>query len=1352
MNKLLKVISIGLGLLLIFGTILIFVLTTSPGEQLIKKWLESRLSAEIGLAVNIGRLETNLWSRVQIDTLVISPISGFEKQPVLYIGNILVNYSISDLLGESINFKALFVDSVVVAVKTDSLGQYGIPILDTKTSEAETSTNKSSSISVETLSLNRIALLYDDSKIPSTVKLTGAEITARGQKNGLIAGEIKINSITAVYNDLTFALNDFETSISLEDNQLRCDYARVDCDGIQLEANGNINFSDTTCVSFDINAKGTPGDLTRSIAIYFDLSSFQVGYFKINSRINGLVNDLSADLNAEIYGFSMHNTAIDSVKLQAYYYADNLSLDTLQISVYNGLINGIGSTRFDSIGETSLNLKANLIDIPSLWKTVYSENSPYQGKLNGNIIAQGQLAKLDTWVGEASLTGTNLQYLNHPISQLQCALTFNSGKTEFSLFHEADTIQAEIELINDNLRGIFEISVPDLTALARFIDQPELSGCLQAHGTVDGSFSNPAINANIVGHTINYRNFPVDSIDATISYFDSNLTIVKLVCNGNLDSIDSRKPPFGLDSIGGSLTYASSMSGDMDGLSGNVTVKSIAPQYRSYALDSLSLEAALEKSIFEITELSANFKEKGAQLNAIYDTLTKAGSFNLMLYPTITATSQDVDLSENTIDTRDNFGSVNGNFSLQPDSKLFGTIHGQGLWLGLISLFTPDSIVSDGELEFDLAVDGPMLAPQVHMAALMRSPKVSGYLIDSITTRLRINNNTFFLDSLVSYAFGNELKASAQLGLHISSDGFYDINGNSPITAELSSNEFDLSVLEGLIMPAGEIGGTFSALLKAGGILSAPRFEGNLVARDGRFRFEESLSPVENISLDLLFTDSILTINHAQWMISNTSIEASGSLTSTDYQSARVDLEVGVGTLGRLGVNGTVSDTNVNTQIYSNSLNLVVLQPFVTEIDSLQGRLSCDILIAGQLTAPQIDGSLNLSSLSARSLQNHIIISNGSAEIRFDKNQVILDSVLASFNDGRLFTSGNIIYDQGELQDINLTLRADKITLQKPESYSMTVDSCRLIYGKQQENYILDGDVVLGEARLMAGLRATSILPWIRAFETVDFELPELIARSRLNVRIRESDRIWIDNNLARIRLRTELGIIGTALRPNFTGLVRVEEGYLLYLDRRFKVNNGLVYFNDPIRFNPDIKLDATTQVTAYRRTTAEPYLIYIKAEGLLDQLQYGLYSEPPLDKPDIVALLTLGATRTELTGSGEGNGQGGLTDILKDRAAMLTSKRVSGYLSRRAGAFFGFDEFTIEGNLFRFDNTWGPQLVASKRLSRRVDFTYSTTVGHLNDQAVRLGYRLTPRFSIQGETDRLGRSGLDIKYGISFK
>ena len=63
-----------------------------------------------------------------------------------------------------------------------------------------------------------------------------------------------------------------------------------------------------------------------------------------------------------------------------------------------------------------------------------------------------------------------------------------------------------------------------------------------------------------------------------------------------------------------------------------------------------------------------------------------------------------------------------------------------------------------------------------------------------------------------------------------------------------------------------------------------------------------------------------------------------------------------------------------------------------------------------------------------------------------------------------------------------------------------------------------------------------------------------------------------------------------------------------------------------------------------------------------------------------------------------------------------------------------------------------GPQLVASKRISSRVELTYSTTVGYINDQSVRLDYLLSKYFSLEGQTDQRGRSSMNVKYRLRFK
>jgi autotransporter translocation and assembly factor TamB len=511
-------------------------------------------------------------------------------------------------------------------------------------------------------------------------------------------------------------------------------------------------------------------------------------------------------------------------------------------------------------------------------------------------------------------------------------------------------------------------------------------------------------------------------------------------------------------------------------------------------------------------------------------------------------------------------------------------------------------------------------------------------------------------------------------------------------------------------------------------------------------------TPVEQLHVVLSLADSILVIDTAACMIEEMAAMVEGTVASHQFELFDASLVMTLRGLGSLTSSGWFARDSLEVEVRGEHVDISVFQPFLIGVDSLEGTLSTNMRVTGSTEVPVITGAVTVSDLSLNAPEYFTSIRGGYAGLSFDKQKVNIDSLWMAVNGGTVSMAGKVSHELGEITDIDLHLQANDVLFQEADLYYATVREATLNYSRQENLYVLDGDVQLGDTRLTARFRPQSILPWVSAAETVEWELPELIARSRLDVRLKESGELWVDNNLARIRMLATVGIVGTPVRPNLNGQITIEEGYLLYLDRRFKVNEGTVYFSDPLKFNPDVLLDASTQVTSYRRTTPVTYGVFIRAEGLLDQLQVALYSEPPLDKPDIVALLTLGATRTDLAGKSSSEGSGGLKNVLADRAAMLGSRRISNYVSTKAGSAFGFDEFTIQGNLFQFDQSWGPQLVASRKLSERVDMTYTTRVGHLNDQSIQLGYRLTPKLSIQSETDSFGRAGFDLKYGFKFR
>ena len=1350
MKKLLKIISISFAVFLVFVIAAVLLLTSAPGENYVREWLENRLTAAIGLPVSIGRFETNLWSRVAIDALVVSAADSSDQPPVLYVGQVRVGYSIPGLLGETVNLKALSVDSVALHVAPDSLGRYGIPLLDQPPSATGPADSSSGGFSIDSVSLSRLSLSYLDSPKALAVELTGAKLAATGTGAGAFLGRATADGILVVYDNLPLTISEFEAAAAIDTEAVRLTSIAANCRGLHTLVRGNIGLADPKSLDLNVSVAGTLDTLAAEIAQAFDQTPVTADSAKLQCRIEGTIDEPDIRLTADLQRVLIQNIAIPSVALQAQYQGGFVRVDTFQIRVFDGEISGAGEARIDTLGSNALRMVLDQVAIASLWQAVYGESSPYEGRLNGQIHAEGRSHDLASWTADAEMTGQRLRYLEKSIPDLTCAADIRQGHAVISLNHGADKIHADITFGQDSLSGVYDIAVPNVTALARIVDQPDVAGGVWARGTIGGSYSNPAAHATVHGAAIAYRNFPVDTLFAELSYSDSSATVIDFTCRGQLDSIDTRQPPFGIDSLSGSIAYEARLRGPLERLTGDFHVRSLKPQYGAYALDSLTLQASLNGSQIALTEAVASRDELDIRLRADYDTSAASGSFDVLLQRRAVAADSGGEPEVDLAPIQSALGSVRGEFALGSDADISATAHGRGLWAGLYAMFTADSMLTDGAVDFDLAVEGPYLAPHVTLKATARALKILAYDIDSVVASVRAAPDALTLDSVITFALGTDLKASGSLGLGTPGEGSYEVRKDAPIQFDVRAEKFDLAMLQGLMAVDGEVAGIVSTALTISGTLAAPRFDGWLRAERGRLLLRESSPPVEDIGVSLLFADSVLTIDSATATVADMIITAAGSLTTPDFESASVDLAVDVGTLGKLAIEGTASGTEADLIVRSDSLDLLVLQPFLSDIDSLAGTMSCRMTVAGSPVMPQVDGFLEVRGLSLVAPRNHARLSDGSIVVRFDRSRAILDSAFCSLNGGRATASGAVAFDDGELSDIALILQASQVLWQEPGTYTVVVDSAALTYGKRQENYVLDGDIVLGEARFTAGLRPTAILPWVQALETVDLELPELIGRSRLDVRIRESDNLWVDNNLARIRLRAEIGVIGTPLRPNFTGLVRIEEGYLLYLDRRFRVNEGTVYFTDPVRFNPDINLDADTRITVYRRTAGEPYTVYIRAQGLLDQLQYGLYSEPPLDKPDIVALLTLGATRQELAGSG--NGGNGVSGVLKDRASALASQRVSGYLSSKVGSLFGFDELTIEGNLFAFDRDWGPQLVASKRLSQRTELTYSTTVGHLNDQAVRLGYRLTRRISLQGETDRQGRAGLDLKYGITFK
>ncbi|MGD0675528.1 MAG: translocation/assembly module TamB domain-containing protein [Polyangiaceae bacterium] len=214
-----------------------------------------------------------------------------------------------------------------------------------------------------------------------------------------------------------------------------------------------------------------------------------------------------------------------------------------------------------------------------------------------------------------------------------------------------------------------------------------------------------------------------------------------------------------------------------------------------------------------------------------------------------------------------------------------------------------------------------------------------------------------------------------------------------------------------------------------------------------------------------------------------------------------------------------------------------------------------------------------------------------------------------------------------------------------------------------------------------------------------------------------------------------DLWLRGTSYRPAVIGRVRARPGGHLHLRGiDFNVASATLDFDDPTRIDPEINFVATTEVRhlspfenptiaqgSYPLDAQAPVRITATANGPADDLQVAMTSEPSLSPDDIVLLLTVGLTRTELAAmqaaTGSLQASGGLEAIAVLGNAQRVLRGIVPVDDFRFGSEYSPRTLRIE-----------PDVALRKRLGARLDATVTTTLTEEGDVRAALSLRLGRR------------------------
>ncbi len=404
---------------------------------------------------------------------------------------------------------------------------------------------------------------------------------------------------------------------------------------------------------------------------------------------------------------------------------------------------------------------------------------------------------------------------------------------------------------------------------------------------------------------------------------------------------------------------------------------------------------------------------------------------------------------------------------------------------------------------------------------------------------------------------------------------------------------------------------------------------------DGRLELTGEPRPGLRLDATYAYAGKRWTIDEITW-----GDEAGGALRAT----------------GRFTAGGSV-DLHI-----TGAADFAAIRPLAVRVLDGRGPFEIDLRATGQTSNPRLDGFIAFRESRLLMRRLGLSVEEASGALRFAGSRIVLDDVHAESGGGTVELGGWIEHRGLTPAAVDLTLDATSMIYRFPDR-SMTVEfEGQLSLAGAMPSPLLAGDITILDGRY-----------------TKDFKILEVIGRARrpeprpepppidprLELTVRNSGEMEIDNNIGNIWLAVNIDVGGRLSDPVVAGAISVTDGEVHYLGINFDITKGFVEFRERYAA-PYIEIHAENEINVYNVTLA----LY----GPTDNLKLDLAATSPsgpLEKRDVVSLLIFGVTEQERLEAAERTG-GRYT-------AGMVAQSISGVLERPVTKFTKLDVFRLE-------------------------------------------------------------------------
>ncbi|HWB85592.1 MAG TPA: translocation/assembly module TamB domain-containing protein [Bryobacteraceae bacterium] len=1350
------------GLVVILAVAAIFVLRSQWFNDKVRQKIVDTVETATGGRAEVGSFHFD-WKhlRATVRGFVLHGTEPAGKPPLFRADSIVVGLKIVSILKRDIDIESLDINSPRIYLTIDQNGHTNIP-------SPKVSSPSGSSSTTETLlklAVGRFRVQDGMFEVESRGKYpfdaNGRNLTADlGYE--LIAqryrGTVSIQPLDLRFADYAPAAVAVNLALTLESNHIGIDSANFATGGSTLRLSGSVDDLRAPHGAFQYTANVEVADAGRILRN----RALRAGTVRLDGRATFAgTSDYSVTGNLHLYGARYRDVSVAF---------DNLRADgAIQINPRGAVLNSLRfsslvtasgkrapvSGKVASISLRGRNLTARDVAVAGLGGSfrgqaelrnferfsvagdlsgfdvrrlvaLYSkEQLPWDGRIAGRVGLEGSLRRKNNLRATVSLTISPAQ--TGPPIQGQITANYDAATGILDLGHStlqlpATRIEAsgaigrqmQVHLETRDLNDLAPVMGQNGGALPVKLDQ----GAIVFDGTVTGRLPNPTVAGHLGATRVAYSGQMFDSIQADVEAAPDLLRIQ----NGAVTSGTARAQ------FHGSLALQQWKPSSGSQLAANAAISNLtladlmkATGMKAPVTGTLNGSAQvngtvgnpLVKAQVEVVKGEAEgepFDRFSAQVNTTGQTVQlTAGE--------IVAGPKQIHMTATFDHNPGNFG--NGRLQFQVSSNVMA--------LDQIQMLARNRPGVKGTVQ--LTANGVVDVAQAGGRTQLR---LTDFHTDVAARSVEMNGQALGNAHLTANSQGSVLRAHIEsdfAGSTIQGEGQWRLEDSYPGTATLHFSKIDLATLRTWISPGAAHGAIYAGSVEGQVQIDGPALRPDQWTAELRIpQFE--IRPANTGGLGLGASTQFALRNSGPIVVKLA--KSAITVESAHLQGNSTDLNV-TGTI--LIAQKNQLDLRVRGQF-----GLAALKDFNPDIFA-SGALVADATVRGALSAPQVNGRLQLQDAALSFADFPTGLSNAKGVILFSGNRATIQSLTGETGGGTIQFTGFAGYESGQAI-LGLHGEAKSVRVRYPAGVSTVFDASLDLTGTSERS-MLAGTVTI----LRTGFNPQSDLGSLLAGSAQPVRTPAarpgFLGGMNFDVQITTSPDIQFQSSLTEgVQAEANLRLRGTVSNPALLGRINITQGQVIFYGTKYTISQGSISFYNPVRIEPIVNIDLETK--------ARGIDITLTVSGPLNHLVLTPRSDPPLQFNEIVALLATG--RAPTSDPSQLTQQSNAPQSWQQMgASMLLGQAIANPVSGRLQRFFGVSKLRIDPTLPGVENNPQARITLEQQVTPDITFTYITNVTSSNPQVVSVEWAFSRRWSVVALREENGLFGIDFFFKRRF-